>query len=101
MPSCWTPRGSPIELGSGRFAKTYLGEEVWLESKTNLRRKVAIKVLQKGVAFEDQMRFQIEKQILEHAQGHPNIVEMLALGRVRSERLRPRGPAATGWRTTS
>jgi serine/threonine protein kinase len=73
-------QGRPVELGSGRFAKTYLGEEVWLESKTNLRRKVAIKVLQKGVAFEDQMRFQIEKQILEHAQGHPNIVELLASG---------------------
>jgi serine/threonine protein kinase len=73
-------QGRPIELGSGRFAKTYLGEEVWMESKTNLRRKVAIKILQKGVAFEDQMRFQIEKQILEHAQGHPNIVELLASG---------------------
>ncbi len=73
-------QGLPVELGSGRFAKTYLGEEVWLESKTNLRRKVAIKVLQKGVAFEDQMRFQIEKQILEHAQGHPNIVELLCSG---------------------
>ena len=72
--------GMPIELGSGRFAKTYLGEEVWVESKTAFRRKIAIKILQKGVSVEDQMRFQLEKQILEHVQGHPNIVEMLASG---------------------
>jgi serine/threonine protein kinase len=72
--------GMPIELGSGRFAKTYLGEEVWVESKTAFRRKIAIKILQRGVAVEDQMRFQLEKQILEHVQGHPNIVEVLASG---------------------
>jgi serine/threonine protein kinase len=72
--------GHPIELGSGRFAKTYLGEEVWVESKTAFRRKVAIKILQKGVSVEDQMRFQLEKQILEHVQGHPNVVELLASG---------------------
>src|SRR5262249_38823146 len=35
--------GMPIELGSGRFAKCYLGEERWVESKTTLRRPVAIK----------------------------------------------------------
>ena len=35
--------GLPIELGSGRFAKAYLGEERWVESKTTLRRPVAIK----------------------------------------------------------
>jgi serine/threonine protein kinase len=72
--------GLPVELGSGRFAKTYLGEEVWVESKTAFRRKVAIKILQKGVSVEDQMRFQLEKQILEHVQGHPNVVELLASG---------------------
>jgi serine/threonine protein kinase len=72
--------GLPIELGSGRFAKTYLGEEVWVESKTAFRRKVAIKILQKGVSVEDQMRFQLEKQILEHVQSHPNLVELLASG---------------------
>jgi len=72
--------GSPIELGSGRFAKTYLGEELWVESKTTYRRRVAIKILQKGVTVEDQMRFQLEKQILEHVQGHPTLVEILASG---------------------
>ena len=72
--------GMPIELGSGRFAKTYLGEEIWVESKTAFRRKIAIKILQSGVSVEDQMRFQMEKQILEHAQGHPNIIELLASG---------------------
>src|SRR5687768_18271863 len=32
------PNGQPVELGSGRFAKAYLGEERWLESKTAFRR---------------------------------------------------------------
>ncbi|MCX5742253.1 MAG: protein kinase [Proteobacteria bacterium] len=72
--------GQPIELGSGRFAKAYLGEERWVESKTNLRRPVAIKCLQRGVTGEDQMRFQMEKEILERVQGHPNIVELLGSG---------------------
>ncbi|HEY0189687.1 MAG TPA: protein kinase [Kofleriaceae bacterium] len=72
--------GLPIELGSGRFAKCYLGEERWVESKTTLRRPVAIKALQRGVSGEDQMRFQMEKEILERVQGHPNIVELLGSG---------------------
>lgn len=72
--------GQPIELGSGRFAKAFLGEERWVESKTTLRRPIAIKVLQKGVTPEDQMRFGMEKEILERVQGHPNIVELLASG---------------------
>jgi serine/threonine protein kinase len=72
--------GMPIELGSGRFAKAYLGEERWIESKTAVRRPIAIKCLQKGVSGEDQMRFQMEKEILERVQGHPNIVELLASG---------------------
>ncbi len=72
--------GLPIELGSGRFAKCYLGEERWVESKTTLRRPVALKCLQKGVSGEDQMRFQMEKEILERVQGHPNIVELLGSG---------------------
>jgi serine/threonine protein kinase len=81
--------GQPVELGSGRFAKTYLGEEMWLESKTTFRRRIAIKILQKGVAFEDQMRFQLEKQILEHVQGHPTIVELLASGESDSPQFLP------------
>jgi len=72
--------GNPIEIGSGRFAKAYLGEERWMESKTAYRRLAAIKVLQKGVSAEDQMRFQLEKEILERVQGHANIVEILASG---------------------
>src|SRR5258706_15930828 len=72
--------GNPIELGSGRFAKAYLGEERWVESKTPLRRPVALKCLQRGVSGEDQMRFQMEKEILERVQGHPNIVELLGSG---------------------
>ncbi|CAN5897867.1 hypothetical protein BH11MYX2_BH11MYX2_06280 [soil metagenome] len=72
--------GNPIELGSGRFAKAYLGEERWVESKTTLRRPVAIKCMQKNVSPEDQMRFQMEKEILETVQGHPNIVELLGSG---------------------
>ncbi len=73
-------RGQPIELGSGRFAKVYLGEERWLESKTDFRRQVVIKILQKGVSEEDHLRFQMEKELLERVQGHPNIVELFASG---------------------
>jgi serine/threonine protein kinase len=73
-------RGLPIELGSGRFAKAFLGEELWVQSKTMFRRHVAIKILQRGVSVEDQMRFELEKEILERVQGHPNIVELLCSG---------------------
>jgi serine/threonine protein kinase len=72
--------GHPIELGSGRFAKAFLGEERWVESETAFSRRVAIKVLQKGVSEDDKRRFQIEKQILERVQGHPNIVGLAASG---------------------
>ena len=72
--------GQPVEIGSGRFAKAYLGEEHWVESKTSYRRPVAIKALQCGVSREDQMRFQMEKEILERVQGHPHVVELLASG---------------------
>jgi serine/threonine protein kinase len=70
----------PIELGSGRSGKAFLGEEYWLESKTAFRRYVAIKMLQRGVAPEDAMRFQMEKELLERVQGHPNIVQLYASG---------------------
>jgi serine/threonine protein kinase len=72
--------GRPIELGSGRSGKAYLGEEYWLESKTAFRRYVAIKLLQRGVTPEDAMRFQMEKELLERVQGHPNIVQLYASG---------------------
>ena len=81
--------GQPIELGSGRFAKAYLGEERWVESKTTYRRNVAIKILQKGVSAEDGMRFQMEKEILERVQGHPNIVELLTSGEADNEHFIP------------
>lgn len=73
-------RGLPIELGSGRFAKVFAGEERWLESKTDFRRPVVIKILQHGVSEEDHMRFQMEKELLERVQGHPSIVELFASG---------------------
>ena len=73
-------RGQPIEMGSGRFAKAYLAEERWLESKADFRRLVVIKILQKGVEDEDRLRFQIEKELLERVQGHPNIVALCASG---------------------
>jgi serine/threonine protein kinase len=72
--------GLPTELGSGRFAKAYLGEELWLESKTAFRRQVAIKILQKGVSEENALRFQLEKELLERVQGHPNIITLYASG---------------------
>ncbi len=74
------PSGQPIEIGSGRFGKVFLGEERWLESKTDFRRTVVIKLLQKGVASDDLMRFQLEKELLERVQGHPNIVRLFASG---------------------
>ena len=73
-------QGAPVELGSGRFAKAYLGEERWVESKTAFSRKVAIKLLQKGVSEEDALRFQMEKELLERVQGHPNIIILYASG---------------------
>jgi serine/threonine protein kinase len=73
-------RGMPIELGSGRSAKAFLGEERWVESKTDFRRDVVIKILQKGVSEEDHMRFQMEKELLERVQGHPNIVRLFGSG---------------------
>ncbi|HVH45044.1 MAG TPA: protein kinase, partial [Labilithrix sp.] len=73
-------RGQPIELGSGRFAKVFLGEERWLESKTDFRRAVVVKLLQKGVSEDDHMRFQMEMELLERVQGHPSIVELFASG---------------------
>jgi serine/threonine protein kinase len=73
-------QGKPVEIGSGRSAKAYLGEERWLESKTDFRRDVVIKILQKGVSEEDAMRFQMEKELLERVQGHPHIVHLFASG---------------------
>jgi len=78
-----------IELGSGRFAKAFLGEERWVESKTTFRRNVAIKILQSGVTREDVMRFQMEKEILERVQGHDNIVELLASGEAENPNFIP------------
>jgi serine/threonine protein kinase len=74
------PFGRPIEVGSGRFAKVFLGEERRLESKTDFRRPVVIKVLQKGVHAIDRARFQLEMELLERVQGHPSIVELVASG---------------------
>lgn len=81
--------GQAIELGSGRFAKAYLGEERWVESKTAFSRPVAIKCLQRGVAGADHERFQIEKTILERVQGHPNIIELMGSGERASEAFVP------------
>jgi serine/threonine protein kinase len=72
--------GQAIELGSGRSGKAFLGEEHWLESKTAFRRHVAIKMLQRGVSPEDALRFQMEKELLERVQGHPNIIQLFASG---------------------
>src|SRR5262245_47804685 len=86
--------GMPVELGSGRFAKAYLGEERWVESKTAFSRKVAIKLLQKGVSEEDGLRFQMEKELLERVQGHPNIITLYASGEADSPAFIP--PALRG-----
>jgi serine/threonine protein kinase len=41
---------------------------------------VAIKILQRGVNEQDCMRFQMEKEILERVQGHPNVITLFASG---------------------
>src|SRR5262245_2281604 len=82
-------RGLPVELGSGRFAKAFLGEERWVESKTAFNRKVAIKLLQKGVSEEEALRFQMEKELLERVQGHPNIITLYASGEADSPAFIP------------
>jgi serine/threonine protein kinase len=70
----------PVEIGSGRSAKAYLGIERWAESRTGFRREVVIKVLQRGVSEWDHLRFQMEKELLERLQGHPSIVRLYASG---------------------
>ena len=62
----------------------------WLESKTAFRRDVAIKLLQRGVSVEDGMRFQMEKELIERVQGHPNIIGLYASGEARQSRVHPR-----------
>ncbi len=74
--------GRPIQIGAGRFAKVFLGEERWLDSLTDVRRPVVIKMLQKNVDTDDARRFRMEKELLERVQGHPNIVELLASGTI-------------------
>ncbi|MEX1361686.1 MAG: protein kinase [Nannocystaceae bacterium] len=82
-------QGLPIELGSGRSGKAFLGEEQWMQSKTAFRRHVAIKMLQKGVSPEDALRFQMEKELLERVQGHPNIIQLFASGEADNESFIP------------
>lgn len=82
-------QGLPMELGSGRSGKAFLGEEHWLQSKTAFRRHVAIKMLQRGVEPEDAMRFQMEKELLERVQGHPNIIKLFASGESDNEGFIP------------
>ena len=57
----------------------------WVKSAGSNRKPifgahVVIKVLQKGVDAEELMRFQMEKELLERVQGHPNIVKLFASG---------------------
>ena len=47
------------------------------------------------VGEEDHMRFQMEKELLERVQGHPNIIELLRLGRGRRPRRSSRRASAT------
>ena len=81
--------GRPIELGSGRTGKVFLGEEHWLESKTAFTRKVAIKILQRNVAPDDALRFQMEKELLERVQGHPDVITLYASGESDAELFVP------------
>src|SRR5262249_25957070 len=73
-------RGMPVEIGSGRSAKAYLGVERWGDSKTGFCRGVVIKVLPRGRGEGGYPRFPMEKELLERLQGHPNIVRLYASG---------------------
>jgi serine/threonine protein kinase len=78
--------GQPILLGSGRFARLYLGYERWEESVTR-HRPVVIKLLQRDLEDGEITRFGQEKALLEYLQGHPSIVEMLASGKIAEDSL--------------
>jgi serine/threonine protein kinase len=81
--------GRPVVIGSGRYARVFLGEEHWLESLTDVKRLVVIKMLHKNVSPDDANRFRMEKELLERVSGHPNIVEVLASGLCTDPRLPP------------
>jgi serine/threonine protein kinase len=81
--------GRPVVIGSGRYARVFLGEEHWVDSLTDVKRLVVIKMLHKNVSAEDADRFRMEKEVLERVQGHPNIVEVLASGLCTDPRLPP------------
>ncbi len=72
----------PVVLGSGRFARLYLGYERREESASHQERAVVIKMLQKDLEDDDVTRFRQEKSLLEYLQGHPSIVELLASGTI-------------------
>lgn len=77
----------PIVLGSGRYARLYLGYERREESITHQERPVVIKMLQKDLEDDDITRFRQEKSLLEYLQGHPSIVELLASGTIEEATL--------------
>jgi serine/threonine protein kinase len=81
--------GAPILLGSGRFARLYLGYERWEESLTHQMRPVVIKMLQQELDDDDITRFRQEKSLLEYMQGHPSIIELLASGTIEEAHLPP------------
>jgi hypothetical protein len=79
--------GRPIEIGSGSYARVFLGQERWSESLTELQRLVVIKMLHRRINEDDAQRFRIEKELLERVQGHPGIVEVLGSGTCTDPRL--------------
>lgn len=79
--------GAPILLGSGRFARLYLGYERWEEALTQQLRPVVIKLLLRDLDDDDVQRFRQEKSLLEYLQGHPSIVELLGSGVIDDEHL--------------
>jgi serine/threonine protein kinase len=81
--------GRPIEIGSGRYGRIYLGQERWNESLTDLMRPVVIKMMHRGLGEDERARFQMEKSLLELVQGHPAIIELLGSGASTDPRLPP------------
>ena len=76
------PGGEPVEIGSGRFARVYLGFERRGEASADAARPVVIKMMQRDMDEGDATRFRMEKALLEHLQGHPSIVELISSGSI-------------------
>ena len=73
-------RGLPIESARAGSRRRSSARSAGSSRRPTSAAQVVIKILQKGVSDEDHLRFQMEKELLERVQGHPNIVTLFASG---------------------